>query len=206
MHRAPNASLEYRSITRALFWDDTAAQRSIIQSIQSACPEAVVESASDLQDLIRRFETSHPDLVFLRVRSHGAGLPAITQLRRQCADVRIIAIGGRGDADPLARAVAAGACGFAVCEPMAGTHADGVRVDHEEVTNLNVASVELTLTSRETELLQGMTAGQSNPEIAKDLFVSEDTVKTHARRLYQKLGANDRAHAVALALRLRLIS
>jgi DNA-binding NarL/FixJ family response regulator len=51
-----------------------------------------------------------------------------------------------------------------------------------------------------------MSDGKSNAEIGRDLYVSEDTVKTHARRLFRKLGARDRAHAVASAFRAGLVS
>lgn len=54
------------------------------------------------------------------------------------------------------------------------------------------------LTNREWHVLEGMAQGMHNAEIGKQLFVSEDTIKTHARRLFRKLGARDRAHAVAL--------
>ena len=59
----------------------------------------------------------------------------------------------------------------------------------------------LTLTERELQVLRGMADGKSNAEIGRELFVSEDTVKTHARRLFRKLGAADRAQAVAIGLR-----
>jgi DNA-binding NarL/FixJ family response regulator len=62
------------------------------------------------------------------------------------------------------------------------------------------------LTERELQVLRGMADGKSNAEIGRDLFVSEDTVKTHARRLFRKLGARDRAHAVASAFRAGLVS
>lgn len=58
-----------------------------------------------------------------------------------------------------------------------------------------------TLTERELQVLRGMAEGKSNAEIGRDLFVSEDTVKTHARRLFRKLRARDRAHAVAVGFR-----
>jgi DNA-binding NarL/FixJ family response regulator len=61
------------------------------------------------------------------------------------------------------------------------------------------------LTERELQVLNGMANGKSNAEIGRDLFVSEDTVKTHARRLFRKLGARDRAHAVASAFRAGLV-
>jgi DNA-binding NarL/FixJ family response regulator len=62
-----------------------------------------------------------------------------------------------------------------------------------------------SLTERELEVLAGMCEGMSNAEIGRTLFLSEDTVKTHARRLFRKLGAADRAHAVAIALRRGLV-
>jgi DNA-binding NarL/FixJ family response regulator len=61
------------------------------------------------------------------------------------------------------------------------------------------------LTERELQVLRGMADGKSNAEIGRDLFVSEDTVKTHARRLFRKLGARDRAHAVASGFRAGLV-
>jgi len=60
---------------------------------------------------------------------------------------------------------------------------------------------EAPLTEREMQVLRGMSQGQSNGEIGRELFLSEDTVKTHARRLFRKLGARDRAQAVALGFR-----
>jgi DNA-binding NarL/FixJ family response regulator len=62
------------------------------------------------------------------------------------------------------------------------------------------------LTERELQVLCGMADGKSNAEIGRDLFVSEDTVKTHARRLFRKLGARDRAHAVAAGFRTGLVN
>jgi DNA-binding NarL/FixJ family response regulator len=63
-----------------------------------------------------------------------------------------------------------------------------------------------TLTERELQVLQGMAEGKSNAEIGRDLFVSEDTVKTHARRLFRKLRARDRAQAVAVGFRAGALS
>lgn len=62
------------------------------------------------------------------------------------------------------------------------------------------------LTERELQVLRGMADGKGNAEIGRELLVSEDTVKTHARRLFRKLGARDRAHAVASAFRAGLVS
>jgi DNA-binding NarL/FixJ family response regulator len=80
-----------------------------------------------------------------------------------------------------------------------------------EATQVGVADAvpagrRLTLTERELQVLRGMADGKSNAEIGRELFVSEDTVKTHARRLFRKLGARDRAHAVAAGFRAGLVA
>ncbi len=80
-----------------------------------------------------------------------------------------------------------------------------------EATGVGVADAQptgrrLTLTERELQVLRGMADGKSNAEIGRELFVSEDTVKTHARRLFRKLGARDRAHAVAAGFRAGLVA
>jgi DNA-binding NarL/FixJ family response regulator len=63
----------------------------------------------------------------------------------------------------------------------------------------------VTLTARELQFIRGVAEGKSNKEIGDELFISEDTIKTHARRLYRKLGARDRANAVAIVFRAGLI-
>src|SRR4029450_1631757 len=78
-----------------------------------------------------------------------------------------------------------------------------------DATGAPVAEVprrRVDLTERELQVLRGMADGKSNAEIGRELFVSEDRVKTHARRLFRKLGARDRAHAVASAFRAGLVS
>ena len=57
------------------------------------------------------------------------------------------------------------------------------------------------LTERELQVLTGMSQGKSNAQIGRELYLSEDTIKTHARRLFRKLGAKDRAEAVATGFR-----
>lgn len=61
------------------------------------------------------------------------------------------------------------------------------------------------LTDRELAVLQRIATGHTNGEIGRQLYITEDTVKTHARRLFRKLGARDRAHAVAIAIRRGII-
>ena len=86
-----------------------------------------------------------------------------------------------GDADELRRAMAERAASSRQADPSAN------------------------LTERELQVLRGMSQGKSNAEIGRSLFLSEDTVKTHARRLFRKLGAGDRADAVARGFRQGLL-
>lgn len=67
---------------------------------------------------------------------------------------------------------------------------------------MNGTATTTTLTEREIHILNQIAQGRSNHEIGRSLSVSEEAVKTHARSIYRKLGARDRAHAVALGLRL----
>ena len=114
--------------------------------------------------------------------AHGVPLP----LQRSEPEDSEAAAEGAADADPVAidgGGATLGSSGTATV--------DGVR--------------RLALTERELQVLRGMADGKSNAEIGRELFVSEDTVKTHARRLFRKLGARDRAHAVAAAFRAGLV-
>ena len=102
----------------------------------------------------------------------------------------------------LAAAVSRGARGLMLWPPWYGrTPVRGLSIG----ARLGAPSAPgLTLTQR--TVLQGMSQGRSNRDIAETLGISEDTVRSHAASLYRKLGARDRAHAVALGLRKRLVS
>ena len=79
--------------------------------------------------------------------------------------------------------------------PLAGSAPTTVRSTVREATPA------VALSMREMQVLTGMSQGKSNAQIGRELYLSEDTIKTHARRLFRKLGAKDRAEAVALGFR-----
>jgi DNA-binding CsgD family transcriptional regulator len=64
---------------------------------------------------------------------------------------------------------------------------------------------DIALSARERQVLDGMANGRTNADIARGLYLGEDTVKTHNRRLFRKLGARDRAHAVARGYQLGIL-
>ncbi|MGK5115155.1 MULTISPECIES: response regulator transcription factor [unclassified Geodermatophilus] len=67
-------------------------------------------------------------------------------------------------------------------------------------------AAQVSLSMREMQVLTGMSQGKSNAQIGRELYLSEDTIKTHARRLFRKLGAKDRAEAVATGFRRGMMS
>lgn len=69
----------------------------------------------------------------------------------------------------------------------------------------DTGSVRVRLTGRELDVLRGLVSGRTNAEIGARLSISEETVKTHVTRIFQKLGVRRRSEAVALALRLNLV-
>src|SRR4051794_30001528 len=78
--------------------------------------------------------------------------------------------------------------------PLAGSQPTTVRSAVRELAPVS-------LSMREMQVLTGMSQGKSNAQIGRELYLSEDTIKTHARRLFRKLGAKDRAEAVATGFR-----
>ena len=78
------------------------------------------------------------------------------------------------------------------------------RPAQQEATGQPPAPPDLTapaLTERELQVLRGMSRGKSNGAIGHELYLSEDAIKTRARQMFRKMGANDRAQAVALGFR-----
>ncbi|MCZ2823674.1 MULTISPECIES: response regulator transcription factor [unclassified Modestobacter] len=84
--------------------------------------------------------------------------------------------------------------GWSGASPLAGLAPTTVRSTVPETP-------QAALSGREMQVLTGMSQGKSNAQIGRELYLSEDTIKTHARRLFRKLGAKDRAEAVATGFR-----
>lgn len=182
-------------------------------------PARAAASAEELVALTRR---TGPALVLLDAHLPGAGpLDAMRRLRDADGSPIVIMLAVPGDEITLDRAIALGARGYlapdlerselaavaahslaAAPAPPHGASANGLPRPRPAGAP---ASPPIELTKREMEVLIGMSHGRSNAQIGADLFLSEDTVKTHARRLFRKLDAADRAQAVAIGLRRGLI-
>ncbi len=192
---------------------------SAAHGVPSLAPARGAASAEELVALARR---SAPALVLLDAHLPGAGpIEAMRRLRMIGATPVVIMLAVPGDEITLDRAIALGARGYLapdvdrselvavaahslaanVVPQQAGpaNRADAAPARRTEPVDPTAPVVELT--RRELEVLSGMSHGRSNAQIGAELFLSEDTVKTHARRLFRKLGAADRAQAVAIGLR-----
>jgi DNA-binding NarL/FixJ family response regulator len=174
-----------------------------------------VVDASSGEEALARWPVERPSLVLMDVRMPGiGGVEAARRLLSRHPEAIVVMVTVAEDADGVARSVAGGVRGYLVKdasrEEVAATVvyalSDGLarRSVPAPRSNESTASAPL-LTEREMQVLTGMSRGRSNAEIGKELYLSEDTVKTHARRLFRKLGAADRAQAVAVGFRWGLI-
>ncbi len=178
-----------------------------------------VSSGSDIVDL---FEQARPDIVLMDVTLDGLnGIEATREIVRRNPDARVLVLSMHDDQDTVADAVMAGAAGFlpknverAELVSAIRAVAEGAGFLHPTVTRpflnkMNAladrAMSRETLTDRERDVLEELAAGRTTKEIARVLFVGEETVKTHLSSVYQKLGVSDRVQAVAVALRSGLV-
>jgi DNA-binding NarL/FixJ family response regulator len=110
------------------------------------------------------------------------------------ADGRVPAQAAAGQVATSQMATAGASPSWNSSSPLAGLQPTTVRSTVRELAPIS-------LSMREMQVLTGMSQGKSNAQIGRELYLSEDTIKTHARRLFRKLGAKDRAEAVATGFR-----
>ena len=166
------------------------------------------------EECLARFGAERPDLVLVDVRMPGiGGVEAARRMLSAVPQAAVIMMTMAEDVDGVARAVNAGARGYLVKD---ASREELVAMVTQALSDAAARQVPRArqdadagvpqLTERELQVLRGMGRGRSNNEIGKELYLSEDTVKTHARRLFRKLGAADRAQAVAMGFRGGLVS
>jgi DNA-binding NarL/FixJ family response regulator len=175
--------------------------------------DRVVLAATE-DEAVEHVRAAPPDVVLLDARITSRGGPtAVRRIRALDPAARVLLLTTAEDADAIVvAAVAAGARGYLRKDAsraevrVAIGQALTEQPAYSSVRSADPpAADQPALTERELEVLSGMSDGRSNAEIGRALFLSEDTVKTHARRLFRKLGASDRAQAVAIAIRRGLV-
>lgn len=192
-----------------LVCDDAPVSRENLRRAVAGVPGvARVSAAGSGEEVLARFPLERPDVVLLDVRMPGiGGIETVRRLRGTHPDAVVVMLTQGEDHDGVARAVGNGARGYlaknAASEEVAATLNALLEPEHVSASGHSIAALgpAPALTERERQVLDGMSRGRSNADIGRELFLSEDTVKTHARRLFRKLQAADRAQAVALGFR-----
>ena len=173
-----------------------------------------VSVAGSGEEGLVRWGAEQPDLVLLDVRMPGiGGVETARRILTASPQAGVIMMTMAEDVEGVARAVNAGARGYLVKDAsreelsamVTQALADSSARRSAPRARPDSAGGMPVLTERELQVLRGMGRGRSNSEIGKELYLSEDTVKTHARRLFRKLGAADRAQAVAKGFRWGLV-
>src|SRR5262245_45221457 len=177
---------------------------------------AECECAGDAPQVIA---ATQPDVVTVDVTlPDGDGLQLARQMRDSYADLGIVMLTSRGEDDVLFRALETGVSAFVaktapVEEVLAAIRHAAVAASSFTASGLAVALTrrrtikdKLALSPRETEVLQFLRDGMSIPAIALAMFISPSTAKTYVGRLYDKLGAANRAQALMTAMRYGLIN
>ncbi|HEV2845569.1 MAG TPA: response regulator transcription factor [Thermoanaerobaculia bacterium] len=200
---------------RILTVDDHPLMREgIAAMIKSQADMWLVAEAGDGRDAITRFREHLPDVTLMDIRLPGmSGIDTMIAIRSEFPEARILMLTTfEGDVE-IHRALQAGARGYMLKsmppgELLAGireVHAGKKKIPPEVAAHLAEHVGEEALTARELEVLQKVAGGNRNRDIAGRLFISEETVKVHVKHIMEKLGAQDRTEAVAIALRRGII-
>ncbi len=185
---------------------------SLILEAQDDC--SVVGQATNAEEALELYQRLRPDVVLMDQRLPGAtGIDATLLIRQTCPTARIIIFStAEGDLE-IRKALRAGAFAYVfkssskteliqtIREVNKGSRRVPPKVASILAENLGAED----LTARELEILNLIRDGLKNKQIAHRLNISETTVSFHLKNLVDKLGANDRAHAVAVAVRRGLI-
>jgi DNA-binding NarL/FixJ family response regulator len=207
------------SSIRALIVDDHPVTREGLRTALELSDEAVivVGEAGSGEDAVAQARDLAPDVVFMDVRMPGMdGIEATRRIREASPDTKVILITVDESRSAVSDAIAAGVSGYLLKDASPDALVDAARnavegnaVIHPQLTKTFIEEAASSgdesrptpLSKREREILQKVADGATTRQVATDLGISPHTVKTHLERIFEKLGANDRAQAVAIAIR-----
>jgi len=195
--------------------DDHALLREGIAAIIGNEPDmTMVAQAETGQEAIRLFREHHPDVTLMDLRLPDiSGIDALIAIRGEFPDARVVVLTTfEGDVE-IQRALAAGARGYVLksmpprdlADVIRRIHAGKKHIPADVAAQLAEHVTDESLTGRERDVLQHVSRGNRNKDIAKLLSISEETVKVHMKHIMEKLGANDRTEALTIAVRRGII-
>jgi DNA-binding NarL/FixJ family response regulator len=174
----------------------------------------LVGEASNGREAIQQFRTHRPDVTLMDLQMPEMnGVDAIIAIRNEFPEARIIVLTTyTGDVQVL-RAIKAGARAYLLKNTLHKELLDAIRAVHAGKKTISPeVSFELAehanddaLTPGEISVLRLIAAGNANKQIADQLSISEETVKSRVKNILSKLGANDRTHAVMIGLKRGII-
>ena len=200
---------------RVLTVDDHALLREGIAALVNVESDMqLVAEASNGQEAIEEFRLHRPDVTLMDLQMPALnGIEAIIGIRSEFPNARVIVLTTyTGDVQVL-RALKAGARGYILkarvrrelLDTIRAVHAGQKRIPPEVAAELAAHCAEDDLSSREMDVLRLIAVGNANKEIAGQLSITEETVKSHITNILAKLGANDRTHAVTIGLKRGII-
>jgi DNA-binding NarL/FixJ family response regulator len=195
--------------------DDHPLLREGIATIINNQPDMLlVAEAATGCEAIQKFQQHQPDITLMDLRLPDMnGIDALIAIRTEFPEARVVMLTTfEGDVD-IRRALEAGARGYMLksmppadlVEGIRQVHAGKKRIPAEVAAHLAEYFGDDALTAREIEVLRHVASGNRNRDIAKRLFISEETVKVHIKHIMEKLSASDRTQAVAIAVRRGII-
>jgi DNA-binding NarL/FixJ family response regulator len=195
---------------RILTVDDHPMLREGLASmIEAQADMVLVGEAATGREAVDSFRTLRPDVTLMDLQMPDMnGIDAIIAIRGEFPDARIVVLTTyKGDVQAL-RALKAGAAGYLLksmlrkelLETIRTVHSGRRRVPPEIATDIAEHAADDALTEREIAVLKRVAVGSANKQIAVGLGISEETVKAHMKNILAKLSANDRTHAVTIAL------
>jgi two-component system, NarL family, response regulator len=192
---------------RILTADDHPLLRYGIATLVGAEPDMeLVAQASTGQEAIEQFRLHQPDVTLMDLQMPGMnGIEAIIGIRSEFPDARIIVLTTYAGDVHVTRALKAGARAYILKGRLAGelletiraVHAGQKRIPPEVAADLAEHAGESGLTEREMEVLRLIAAGNANKEIAAQLSITEETVKSRVSNILSKLGARERTTCVS---------
>lgn len=195
--------------------DHPVVRQGLAAMLASDSQMQLVAEATSGEQAIQSFREHRPDVTLMDLRLPGiGGLEAIIAIRGEFPNARIAVMTTESGDVLVQRALAAGARGYMlkgtsmaeVLDHIRAIHAGKTRIPETLAVQLVEHMAQKNLSAREVQVLQLIANGYRNKAIAAQLSISEETVKMHLKNVMAKLDANDRTHAVTIALQRGILS